>query len=68
MCVSVDRDGDQVFSFAGSGRGGVTKLVGGTGKYAGLTGTAESTRTSLRATMPGTSHSIVKTTYTYKLP
>ncbi len=74
MCVFVDRDGDQAFvRYSGSGRlGAVTKTkntyVGGTGKYTGLTGTGDSTRTALRPTMPGTSYSVSKGTFTYKLP
>ena len=75
MCVFVDGDGDQVFVrySAGSGRlGAVAKgkstLAGGTGKYTGLTGTYEWTRTALRPTMPGTTHAVMKATFTYKLP
>lgn len=73
-CLWVDRDGDQVFlRYAGAGRAGVpAKLkftyTGGTGKYAGLTGGGETTRTPLRPTMEGTTYSHTKGTYTYKLP
>lgn len=75
MCVLVDGDGDQAFVrySGGSGRlGAVAKgksiYVGGTGKYTGLTGTLEWTRTALRPTMPGTTHTVMKATFAYKLP
>jgi hypothetical protein len=42
--------------------------VGGTGKYAGLTGSFETARTPVRATMDGTSHSVTKGSFTYRLP
>ena len=72
-CVLADRDGDQVFyRFMGSGSGAEAKLtgsyVGGTGKYEGITGHYESVRTALRPTVTGTTHSIAKITYTYRLP
>jgi hypothetical protein len=73
-CVFVDRDGDQAFyRFTGAGRAGAAakikgSYVGGTGKYTGLTGTYEGTRTSMRPTMEGTSHSVNKGSFTYKLP
>ncbi len=74
LCVIADKDGDQVFSqYAATGRLGVAGKVvftytGGTGKYAGITGTGEQTRTPLRAAAPGTIFSVSKGTYKYKLP
>lgn len=74
MCVVIDRDGDQAFlRYTGTCRvGAAAKItgsyVGGTGKYAGLTGTWENTRTQARPTMEGTTHSISKGSFTYKLP
>ena len=72
-CVWADRDGDQMFyRFTASGSGAQAKLtgsyVGGTGKYEGITGHFESVRTGLRPTMEGTTHSITKNTYAYRLP
>jgi len=73
-CLYVDREGDQVFTrYRVEGGPGVptrgkANYVGGTGKYAGIQGTTESTRTPLRATMDGTGASISKLTYSYKLP
>ena len=73
-CVSVDRDGDQVFLLyrAAGRRGEAAKgtgtYVGGTGKYVGITGTTEFTRMQLRPNAPETSASISKTTFSYRLP
>jgi hypothetical protein len=53
-CVYVDPDGDQIFSTfdisRGEGQGphGTKEYTGGTGKYAGLTGHAEYTLSSLK--------------------
>lgn len=73
-CVVVDRDGDQAFlRYTGAGRAGVAakikgSYVGGTGKYTGLTGTFANERTNMRPTMEGTSYSVSKGSFTYKLP
>lgn len=54
VCVLVDKDGDQVFvRYTASGRLGATgkvkaNYIGGTGKYTGISGSSESTRTPLR--------------------
>ncbi len=74
VCVTVDSDGDQAFfRYTGAGRAGATakvkgSFIGGTGKYTGLTGTYEGTRTQLRPTMQGTTHSVSKGSFAYKLP
>lgn len=75
VCLIVDKDGDQVFGkYTASGRigapaKGTLTFVGGTGKYAGIDGTAEWTRTPLRpVAADGTFHSVIKHTYKYKLP
>ena len=73
-CLYVDRDGDQVYTRyrAEGGPGLPTRskgnFVGGTGKYSGIQGSTDATRSSLRSTMDGTGASISKVTYSYKLP
>ena len=41
-CIDMDKDGDQVFStYEAKGNVGAHTFIGGTGKYAGISGTAE---------------------------
>ena len=74
ICTYVDRDGDKVFSrHTGTGRRGQnatvkSELVGGTGKYTGISGTIETTRTVLRPTSPSVAHTVAEGTFSYKLP
>jgi hypothetical protein len=74
ICIVLDKDGDQVFiQYTAAGRLGASgkvngTYVGGTGKYAGISGSSESTRTPLRPVEAGMIHSVSKTTYKYKLP
>jgi hypothetical protein len=55
LCVQSDKDGDQLFiNYENSGRtggtyGGIEHFVGGTGKYAGMTGEADLTRQVVKA-------------------
>lgn len=73
-CITTRPDGDQVFTaLKGSGKsGGEAKgtwtFIGGTGKLAGIQGSGEFTRTSLRPAVPGTSQSVSRVTGSYKLP
>jgi hypothetical protein len=74
VCSHIDRDGDKFFSrHSGSGRRGQSavvksELIGGTGKYSGMTGTVEGTRTALRPLSQGTAHTVAEATINYKLP
>ena len=43
-CVEIDKDGDEIYStYQSKGLSGTHTFVGGTGKYAGLSGTADYT-------------------------
>lgn len=73
-CVAGDRDGDQLFwrATVGGGPGrattGKATFAGGTGKYSGLTGGFDVTRIPLRPVAEGTTYTITKVKYTYRLP
>lgn len=67
-CVDMDADGDQVFStYEAKGNAGAHTFVGGTGKYAGISGTAPYTRQAVK-TSDGRAMSIVSHKATWKLP
>ena len=74
VCTYIDPDGDKFFSrHTGTGRRGEravvkSELIGGTGKYAGITGTIDNARSALRPTSPGAVHTVADGTFTYKLP
>jgi hypothetical protein len=74
LCVAVRPDGDKIyFSYKHAGKlgasgKGTTVIVGGTGKFTGLTGNGEYTIMSLRPVAEGTGQSIVKWKTGYKLP
>jgi hypothetical protein len=78
-CVFTQPDGDQFFTtekVTGSTgtalKGGVTQgistILGGTGKLAGLTGTIDWTRYGVRPALEGTAQSVTRGKLTYKLP
>ena len=73
-CVYTASDGDQVFATnKGTGKKGAVgkvtiTLVGGTGKFAGIQGGGEATRTQLRPAAEGMAQSITRATIHYKLP
>ena len=49
-CAETDNDGDEIYStFQFKGSGGTHTFVGGTGKYAGLSGTADFTAQSVKS-------------------
>jgi hypothetical protein len=73
-CIYTRPDGDQVFAtykatgkLGGTSKGVVT-YVGGTGKMAGITGSGDWTRVSVRPAAEGTSQSVLRGTSKYKLP
>jgi hypothetical protein len=74
LCIYTRPDGDQIYgSYEGTGKmggsaKGATTWVGGTGKYEGMTGSAEWTRTSLRGPVKGAGASFLKMTYNWKIP
>ena len=79
FCAYTRPDGDQIFmTFEAKGKLGVTdggvsgngiaKIVGGTGKCAGIQGSGEFERHSLRPTAPGTFNSFNITKGSYKIP
>ena len=79
FCVFARTDGDQIFmTYEAKGRMGVTdgsvsgkgtwRLVGGTGKCAGIDGSGVFERHGLRAAAPGTFNSFTTSKGTYKLP
>lgn len=73
-CVYTRPDKDQAFvRYSGTGKSGgagtmTSTFVGGTGKLAGITGSAESTSTSLRSTAADNFHGYSKAKVSYKLP
>jgi hypothetical protein len=73
-CVYTRPDGDQVFATGkvtgklGQPAKGSFTIVGGTGKLAGITGTGEFTRTSVRPLTEGGSLSYARSKASYKLP
>ncbi len=74
MCGAMDLEGDQYFlMYTASGTLGRTaagsyEYVGGTGKYEGITGEGEFTRTSLRPVAEGTFQSRGTVKGSWKLP
>ena len=74
FCVATRPDGDQIFSVmktTGKLRGGakgVTTLVGGTGKFAGIQGNSEYTQYDMRPSAEGTFQGYNIAKGHYKLP
>jgi hypothetical protein len=79
FCAYTRPDGDQIFlTYEAKGKLGVSdgsvsangtaKIVGGTGKFAGIQGSGELERHSLRATAPGIFNSFNVTKGSYKIP
>lgn len=67
-CIDADKDGDQVIStYEGKGGSGIHTFVGGTGKYAGITGTASFTSQPMRS-VDGKPMNLVTHKATWKLP
>lgn len=73
-CVYTRPDGDQLFTTSkvagrqGEAARGVSTIVGGTGKLAGITGSGEFTRTSVRPVAEGASLSYARSRTHYRLP
>jgi hypothetical protein len=73
-CVYTRPDGDQIFTRSkvsgkqGEAARGSFTIVGGTGKLAGITGSGEFTRTSVRPLAEGGSLSYARSKSHYKLP
>jgi hypothetical protein len=73
-CVYTRPDGDQIFTTSkvsgkqGEAARGRFTFVGGTGKMAGITGSGEFTRTSVRPVAEGGSLSYARSKSSYKLP
>lgn len=74
LCTYTCPNGDQIYaSYEGTGKigqgaKGPMAFVGGTGKCAGMTGSGEWTRTSLKGPAKGVGASISKITYNWKIP
>ena len=74
LCTYTRPNGDQIYgSYDGAGKlgqgaKGSFTFVGGTGKCAGMTGSGEWTRTSLKSTAKGGGASIAKFTFNWKIP
>ena len=74
LCTYTRPDGDQIYgSYEGAGKMGVAAygtmtFVGGTGKFEGMTGGGEWTRTPLKGPAKGAGASISKLTYHWKIP
>ena len=74
MAIYTRPDGEKIFAtFKGSGQmgksaKGIGTIVGGTGKFAGITGTMEYNRYQLRPPAEGTSASFMVGKGTWKLP
>jgi len=67
-CLEVDRDGDQIFStYEARGSSGAHTFFGGTGKYAGMSGTAECTGQAVKSS-DGRSMTVVTHKATWRLP
>lgn len=70
LCAYTDTNGDQIYvTFDQTGDHGAQKLVGGTGKFAGISGTG-SWSWSASVTDPNDKHirRVVEQTFTWKLP
>ena len=74
LCTYTRPDGNQIYgSYEGTGKLGQSAkgsftFVGGTEKCAGITGTGEWTRTSLKGPAKGVGAAIFKSTYNWKIP
>jgi len=74
FCTYTRPDGDQFFMTnkvagkLGSPGKGVMTFVGGTGKLAGIQGSCEFTRTTVRSSAPGTIQGYNRAKWQYKLP
>lgn len=74
LCTIARLDEDQIYmSYEANGKMGTSmkgtfKLDGGTGKCAGMTGSGEFTRTSLKGPAKEISASISKTKVSWKIP
>lgn len=68
-CIDTDKDGDQVFStYEANAKGGRHVFVGGTGKYQGITGSADYTFQSVKVPEGARPMTIVLHKATWKLP
>ncbi|MCJ2014531.1 hypothetical protein [Methylobacterium sp. J-076] len=68
-CIDADTDGDQVFStYEANAKTGRHVFVGGTGKYQGITGTAEYTLQPVKVPEGARPMTIVPHKATWKLP
>jgi len=74
LCTATRPDGDKIYvSYEGTGKRGVGvkvtyKIVGGTGKCAGITGSGEADRKSLQRPTKDHGASISKHKYSWKIP
>ena len=74
LCTYTRPDGDQIYmSYEGTGKmgagaKGTMTIVGGTGKFEGMTGSGEWARTYLKGPAKGVGANFTKSTYNYKLP
>ncbi|MFK5599932.1 hypothetical protein ACFZ8E_23485 [Methylobacterium sp. HMF5984] len=68
-CIDTDKDGDQVFStYEANAKSGQHVFVGGTGKYQGISGSAEYTFQAVKVPEGARSMTIVPHKATWKLP
>jgi hypothetical protein len=73
-CVFTRPDGDQIFATEtatgkiGGLSKGTSRMIGGTGKMAGITGSSEFTRYFVRPATEGTFQTVTKSKGSYKLP
>lgn len=68
-CTTVDKDGDQIFhTFENRAGAGAHVLVGGTGKYAGITGRQEFSGVQLVRSPEGVNLMVIPLRATWKLP
>ena len=74
LCTYTRPDGDQIYmSYEASGKvgapaKGTLTFIGGTGKFTGMTGNGEFTRTSLKGPAKGIGASYNKSTFSWKIP
>ena len=68
-CIDTDKDGDQVFStFLADAKAGRHEFVGGTGKYQGITGSADYTSQPMKVPEGARPMVLVPHKATWKLP
>lgn len=68
-CIDMDKDGDQVFStFEATAKSGRHVFVGGTGKYQGITGSADYTFQAMKVPEGARSMTVVPHKASWKLP